>query len=237
MQFVLVHGAWHGGWAWERVAPALAAAGHGVEAPTLTGVAERAAEAGPAVDLDTHVTDILGHVVARQLDRIVLVGHSYGGMVISGVADLLAERIAHIVYFDAFVPADGQALLDFLPAQRRADTIAGAERLGGDLVPPPDARGWGIEGALRDELNARMTPHPFGTMRQPLALRRGGGLAVARRSYIDCTAPASAAFVETKARLKRDPSWRYRTLPTGHEAMFTLPRETADLLLRIAAED
>src|SRR5579863_10548008 len=113
--FVLVHGAWYGGWCWQRVIPFLAAAGHEVYAPTLTGLAERASELSPEVGLDTHVQDIVGLLVEKDLHGVVLVGHSYGGMVITGAVDQAPERIAHLVYLDTFVPRDGESMVDVSP--------------------------------------------------------------------------------------------------------------------------
>src|SRR5262249_21902502 len=110
--FVLVHGAWHGGWCWQKVIPFLEAAGHEVHAPTLTGLAERASELSPDVGLDTHIQDIVGLLEEKNLNGVILVGHSYGGMVITGVVDQVPERIAHLVYLDTFVPRNGESMAD-----------------------------------------------------------------------------------------------------------------------------
>ena len=112
--FVLVHGGWHGGWCWQKVIPFLEAAGHEVYAPTLTGLAERASELSPDVGLDTHIQDIVGLLQEKNLHGVILVGHSYGGMVITGVADRLPGRLAHLVYLDALVPQNGDAALIWL---------------------------------------------------------------------------------------------------------------------------
>src|SRR5947208_4541944 len=108
--FVLVHGAWFGSWCWQKIIPFLEAAGHEVYAPTLTGLAERASELSPEVGLDTHIQDIVGELVEKNLHGVILVGHSYGGMVITGVVDAVPERIAHLVYLDTFVPRDGESM-------------------------------------------------------------------------------------------------------------------------------
>ena len=113
--FVLVHGGWHGGWCWQKVIPFLEAAGHEVYAPTLTGLAERASELSPDVGLDTHIQDIVGLLEEKHLQGVILVGHSYGGMVITGVVDQVPERIAHLVYLDTFVPRDGESMADVSP--------------------------------------------------------------------------------------------------------------------------
>src|SRR2546421_9380647 len=113
--FVLVHGAWHGGWCWQKVIPFLEEASHEVYAPTLTGLAERASELSPDVGLDTHIQDIVGELQEKHLHGVILVGHSYGGMVITGVVDQVPERIAHLVYLDTFVPRDGESMADVSP--------------------------------------------------------------------------------------------------------------------------
>jgi pimeloyl-ACP methyl ester carboxylesterase len=113
--FVLVHGAWHGGWCWQKVIPFLEAVGHEVYAPTLTGLAERATELSPDVGLETHIQDIVSLLVEKHLQGVILVGHSYGGMVITGVVDAVPERIAHLVYLDTFVPRDGESMAGVVP--------------------------------------------------------------------------------------------------------------------------
>ena len=110
--FVLVHGGWHGGWCWQKVIPYLAAAGHAVYAPTLTGLAERASDLSPDVGSETHIQDVVGLLEEKNLQEVILVGHSYGGMVITGVVDQVPERIAHLVYLDTFVPRDGESMVD-----------------------------------------------------------------------------------------------------------------------------
>src|SRR6516162_1747271 len=113
--FVLVQGGWHGGWCWQKVIPYLEEAGHEVYAPTLTGLAERASELSPDIGLDTHIQDVVGLLSEKHLHGVILVGHSYGGMVITGVVDAVPERIAHLVYFDTFVPRDGESMAGVVP--------------------------------------------------------------------------------------------------------------------------
>src|SRR5262245_14863398 len=116
--FVLVHGAWHGGWCWQRVSPLLRARGHEVFAPTLTGLGERSHLLTREIGLETHVADVVNAIRWEDLTDVVLCGHSYGGMVISGAADRMADRVRSLVYLDAFVPADGQSIFDFMTAER-----------------------------------------------------------------------------------------------------------------------
>src|SRR4051812_10914914 len=170
--FVIVHGAWSGAHAWRWIRPLLRAAGHDVYTPSLTGLGERAHLAQPSTDLDTHVTDVEAMLRCEDLRHVVLVGHSYGGMVITGVADRCPERLAQLVYLDAEVPLDGESELDLVPAEeRRGYEEAARERGDGWRIPPPFPDPlppglppefvWGI---------ARMNPHPLATMTQPLHL-------------------------------------------------------------------
>src|SRR5512145_1133775 len=135
--FLICHGAWSAGWAWKKVRPLLRAAGHEVFTPSYTGLGERAHQASRAINLETHVADVLGVIDCEDLRDIVLVGHSYGGMVATGVADRVRDRIARLVYLDAFVPGHGQSLFDMLPRQERARRQEEANARGdGWLVPP-----------------------------------------------------------------------------------------------------
>jgi pimeloyl-ACP methyl ester carboxylesterase len=138
--FVLVHGAWQGNWVWERVASGLRAAGQTVFTPSLTGIGERAHLSGPSIDLDTHIADVLGTIEHHELDRIVLVGHSYGGMVIGGVADRIPRRIVSLVFLDAFIPVAGKSILDFLPPEQATAFRAGAEKEGQVGASSPSRR-------------------------------------------------------------------------------------------------
>src|ERR1700739_1331500 len=124
--FVLVHGAWQGNWVWERVAPGLRGAGPNVFTTCATGIGERAHLSGPSIDLDIHIADVLGTIEHHELDRIVLVGHSYGGMVVGGLADRIPRRILSLVFLDAFIPVAGKSILDFLPPDHAAALRAGA---------------------------------------------------------------------------------------------------------------
>jgi pimeloyl-ACP methyl ester carboxylesterase len=145
--FVLVHGAWHGGWCWQRVAPLLRAAGHDVHAPSLTGLGDRAHLANRAIDLETHIADICALLEMENLGDVVLVGHSYAGMVIAGVADRAAARLKRLVYVDAFVPEQGKCLLDYWPAETRADVETRAAATG--FVPPTPLPAYGVQFSRR----------------------------------------------------------------------------------------
>jgi pimeloyl-ACP methyl ester carboxylesterase len=189
---VLVHGAWGGAWIWRRVLAPLRAAGHEVHAVTLTGDGERAHLRRPDIKLQTHIADVLGLVQAEELHGIVLVGHSYGGQVITGVADrLLAGRagaVRHLIYVDAVVPLPGEGWgQQHDPAVVASRTALAAANDG--ALPPPDPADFGLAGADREWLLRRQVPHPFGPYRDPLDFDLARWQAL-RRSFIDCTQPA-----------------------------------------------
>jgi pimeloyl-ACP methyl ester carboxylesterase len=229
--FVLVHGAWHGGWCWQRVAPLLRAAGHEVFAPSLTGLGDRAHLAGRDIDLDTHIADIAGLLEMEDRANVVLVGHSYAGMPITGAADRAAARIARLVYLDAFVPAHGQCVLDFWPAEGRGDLERRAAADG--FIPPTPLQAYGV--TKREDLawaEPRIRPHPYATWMQPLRLTHGE--TKLPRAYIRCTNPARPVFEQFSRRLPADPGWTYREIDAGHDCMIADPHGTAELLLSLA---
>ncbi len=223
--YVLVHGAWHGGWEWEKVVPLLESAGARVFAPTLKGLAERQNENGPDVTLTTHIEEIVALLNNHQLDDVILVGHSYAGFVITGVCDRSAERIGQVVYLDAFVPSDGQKLYDLVQPAARVENMRKevVEKGQGYKSLPPNAAIWGLSGQLADEVNRRMTPQPANTFDERITLQRGGPYAVPKRTYIGCQQPAMPAFIEVKARVRADPRWRFVPLAAGHEVGLTHP--------------
>jgi pimeloyl-ACP methyl ester carboxylesterase len=229
--FVLVHGAWHGGWCWERVAPLLEQAGHTVHTPTLTGLAERATLLTRETGLETHITDLVAFLEAEKLRQVILVGHSYGGMVISGAAATVPERIERMVFLDAFVPQAGDTVLALMPPDRAAHYAASAASAGeGWRIPAPPPAGLGVT-APDDAawLEPRLTDHPLLAFTQPLPADPPPPNRVPRR-YIRCN-PGSPTFEAIAARLQSDPNWDYRELPTGHDAMVTMPRDLAGLIL------
>jgi pimeloyl-ACP methyl ester carboxylesterase len=186
--FVIVHGAWSGGHAWRWLRPLLRTAGHEVFTPALTGLGERSHLASAQVDLDTHIRDVLGVLEFEDLDQVVLVGHSYGGVVITGVADRMPQRVAQLVYLDAEVPADGQCEFDLLAPEERAgyQQAAAARGQGWQIPPPvPDPLPEGLDARLRWAMS-RMVSQPITTFTQPLRLADRSGAGVAR-TYIRCT--------------------------------------------------
>ena len=241
---VLVHGAWAAGWCWRRVVPHLREAGHEVFAPSLTGLGERKHLATPQVGLDTHVQDIVGVLETEELDGVILVGHSYGGMVITGVAERVPERLAQLVYLDAFVAENGQSLCDLLPpaiTQEWADRV----QTEGDGWQLPSVRPGPWETVLREYwrvtdpadaawLAAHLDPQPFKTMTGRLACTNSAARALPR-TYIRCPMSGNPAFVQAAERAQRPGTgWQYFELPTAHLAMVTMPDKLAALLLKLA---
>jgi pimeloyl-ACP methyl ester carboxylesterase len=223
--FVLVHGAWHGGWCWRQVRPLLK--GHEVFTPSLTGLGERSHLARPDVDLDTHIADVVSLLEMEDLRDVVLVGHSYGGMVITGAADRAHQRIRRLVYLDAFVPEDGKCLLDYAVPERAARMREEGERTG-SVTPPPLAL-WGITRQEHiDFVKPRETRHPFGTMRQKIRLE--GNTGRLPKTFIYCSSPATGSFDQFAAKYRNDPAWTFFELPTGHDAMILMPERVAELL-------
>ena len=216
--FVLVHGGWCGGWIWQRVSRRLRPAGHEVYTPTLTGMGERVHLARPEIDLDTHVFDITNMLEAEDLHDVVLAGHSYAGMVITGVAERMAQRIAHLVYLDAFVPQDGDALLDLLApeARRMTEDLLHNSDDGWRVLWPGDTttpRPW-------PPLNPRFTPHPWKTFTQPLALNNAAAGSLPR-TYVRCTADKApgeflAGSFDESFRRARAAGWRIREVDGFH---------------------
>jgi pimeloyl-ACP methyl ester carboxylesterase len=233
--YVLVHGAWHGGWCWRKVAPLLRAAGHDVHTPTLSGLGDRVHLASPDIDLDTHVRDIVNVLEYEDLRSVVLVGHSYGGMVITGVAGQAADRLGQLVYLDAFVPGDGETLLDFVPAERRDGFLRDAQTSGeGWRIPAPPLGRFGVtDEADLAWANPRITDQPLRTFAEPIKLT--GEPPELPRTYIWCLGYATAgSFGPFAARARTEPGWRYHELDTGHDAMITTPQDVARILLDLA---
>ena len=230
--FVLVHGAWHGGWCWDRVAPLLRGAGHEVHAPTLTGVAERAHLLSPLVGLDTHVEDVVRLIDVLGLRDVVLVGHSYAGQVVTGVTDRRPEVIARRVYLDAFVGSDGEAARDLLPDSVEHHWAESAAEQGfGWLVPVRSLSVLGVtKQADVDWLTPKLTPHPWKTYTDPLRLR--GAVDDVPAAFVECV--AWMRVFAGQADRARDRGWPVHELETGHEAMVTAPKALAEVLIELA---
>ena len=222
--FVLIHGAWHGAWCWQRVVPLLEGHGHRVEAPTLAGVGERVDELSDSITLDTHIDQIVDLLNARNLWNVVLVGHSYAGAVIIGVADRAPQRLRRLVFLDAVILEHGQSL--GLPMGRDPRRPA--------AIPPPSASAFGIpDPADRDWVQRNLTPHPAGTFEPPLILQHPVGNGI-KCIYIACNRPAMMQHALFLQLARANLGWQILDLPTGHDAMVTAPGPLVDMLERIA---
>lgn len=234
---VLVHGAWHGAWCWQRVVPRLQQAGVGVHAVTLTGVADRAHLMAPGIRLATHVQDVLGLITAFELERVVLVGHSYGGIVITGVADQLQQsqpgRVAALVYVDAVTPHPGESWSSMHAPETVAQRLTAAQASGGISFGPPDASVFGLSGADRDWVNRRQTPQPLGVYQDRLDFD-AARVASLPRTFIDCTSPALPTIAVMRQRVRTEPSWEVRELATGHDPMVSEPEALSNILIDVA---
>ncbi len=229
---VLVHGAWGGAWIWRRVLGPLRAAGHEVHAATLTGDGERAHLKRADITLADHVADVVGLVEAEELSDIVLVGHSYGGMVVTGAADALPGRIRQLVYVDAMVPLPGEGWGAGHPPEIVAARLAAAQAHD-NALPPPDPADFGLTGANRAWLLRRQVPHPFGMYRVPLHFD-GERWARQPRCFIDCIRPAYPTIDAMRVRVRSQPGWRIVEIATGHCPMVSAPRELVEHLLTLA---
>lgn len=230
---VLVHGAWHGGWCWKKVTPLLTAAGHMVYTPTLTGLGDRAHLARPDVSLDTHIQDVLALLEMEDLRDVMLVGHSYAGMVISAVAERARPRLRSLVYLDAFVPQNGKALIDYVPEPERRAAMVKSGQETGYITPIPLK----VFGVTREEdlawANPRIFKQPFHTFNQPVRLEQPAASGLPR-AFIACTSSAYRTFDQFAEVIKKDASWKFYDLPTGHDAMITVPQELARILQELA---
>ena len=231
--FVLCHGGWAGGWQWRTIPDLLRVKGHRVFTPTLTGLGERVHLAHPDVDLDTYVTDVVNVILFEELHDVVLVGYSYSGMVIAGVADRIPDRVSHLVYLDAVVPQDGQSFSDLLEPAVLNQMIAVAEQQG---------EGWKVPPILEpgNPGDPRLVPQPLKTGMQPVTLRNPAALSLPR-SFIYCTEDkdmmlTGGPIVQAAQAAKSDASWHYYEIQTDHSPIKNAPQELAGLLNTIAAQ-
>ena len=233
--FVLVHGAWHGGWCWARVTPHLRAAGHEVFTPTLTGFGERSHLLSPDVGLELNITDIENVLLWEDLTEVILVAASYAGMVTTSVADRMPERIAALVYQNAFIAADGVAQNDLLPDWRREmieKELAEAEDAW--KMPPPDPKLFGVtDPADLAWIASKMAPQSAKTF-QDKARLTGAHKAIANRTYIRATGYPNTTFDRYLAEAQADPAWRAEMLDTSHDAMITASDDIVRILLEVA---
>jgi pimeloyl-ACP methyl ester carboxylesterase len=228
---VLVAGAWHGAWCWQRVLPALWRAGHTAVPVALTGVGERAHQLSPRVDLGTHVEDVVAAVRAQECRDAVLVGHSYGGIVVTGAADRLGAEVGRLVYLDAVVPTPGRSWADCIPPEARAQRQALIAEHG--HIPPAPASAYGLTGDDAAWVERRQTPHPAGVFTDPLDFD-AERWAARPRTHVDCTAPALATIEPSRRLVREQPGWELVELATGHDPMVSAPDELVAVLLEVA---
>jgi pimeloyl-ACP methyl ester carboxylesterase len=230
--FVLVHGAWHGGWCWRRVSDLLEKRGHKVFAPTMTGLGERSHLLDAKLNLATHIADIVNVIKWEGLKDIVLVGHSYGGVIISGVAESMGDAIGSIVFLDAFVPDSGDTLAA-KSSQPVREQIAAAVQNGEIAMKPVPAAVFRVNEKDRAWVDGKCTPHPLATLTDKISLT-GARERVARKAYIRAKGYPSVPFDAAQERVKRDPAWRVTELPCGHDAMVDMPDQLTEILLDVA---
>jgi len=230
--FVLVHGAWHGGWCWRRVADRLRGAGHAAFTPTLTGLGERAHLMRAGIGLETHVADIVNVMTWEGLNDVVLCGHSYGGFVISDVAERMPAAIRSIVFLDAFMPRNGECVQDLTgPAVR--DAIAAAVQRGDLGIAPRSAEAFGVNPADRAWVDRLCVPQPVATFTDRIAL--GGAVErIARKTFIRARSYANPGFDHALAAATAA-SWRTHEVACGHDVMVDAPERLCELLVEAAA--
>jgi pimeloyl-ACP methyl ester carboxylesterase len=228
--YVLIPGAWLGGWCWDRVAPLLRAAGHQVLTPTLTGLGDRAHASTADVNLRTHVLDVVDVIVHANVRDAILVGHSYGGTVITGAAQEIPERLQWLVFLDASAPRPGESNNDVL-SPGLAERLRESARKDGSrfFVPPPPVETLGLDSETRAWVEPRLTPHPLASLEEPLSKREHA--AHVRRAFLLTSLTSEwyrALYDRWRAR-----GWYCRELEGGHYAMFTAYRSVANALLQL----
>jgi len=246
--YVLVGGAWLGGWCWQTVARRLRENGHDAYPATLTGLGERAHLASPGVDLETHITDVVNLIEYEDLRDVVLLGHSYGGLVVTGAADRIPGRVSELVYLDTAPLPDGGVLLEKFPPDLRRRTERRVEERGEGWrfpIPPREelAEMASLEGVDDERLRllySRATPQPFGTYTQPLRLLNPAREALPKLAIVCSFSLAQVReMISGGHPLFRElsgPGWRFAELPTGHWPMFSRPDDLADLLLDLPSQ-
>lgn len=224
--FVLVHGGWGGGWVWRRVADALEKRGHKVFAPTLTGLGERSHLLTAQVTLATHIADVVNVMKWERLENVVLVGHSYAGVVISGVAEEMERSIASMVFLDAFLPEDGQSAADFVLLPQMRTAIANRDV----AVPPAPAAVFNVNDNDRAWVDAMHTPHPTATITDRVRLS-GARDRIATKIYVLATLRPSPVVSAAYAKVKAAGTWRTYEVPSGHFVMLDMPDRLVEILL------
>lgn len=229
---LLAHGAWSSAWAWKRVRPLMALAGHTFITPSYTGLGERQHLADPSNDLETHISDVLGVIEAEELNDFVLMGHSYGGLVATGVADRARGKISKLIYLDAFVPRDGQALVDLIPDERRRWLEESVKAGDGWRVPanppPPDTSP--ADAAWIEKHQCMQSVKCF---EQPVSIQRE---LTVPRVYIQCMRYA-ATFVQFAEHIKNQDDWKFYELDSSHCPNITAPDALMKVLEKVLQDN
>ena len=228
--YVLVHGAWHGGWCWSRVVERLWARGARAYAPTLTGLGERAHLFSGDVTLSTHVDDVVNLLRYEDLHDVVLCGHSYGGCVIAGVIEREAERIGAAVFLDAFIPKDGESVFDIVPPAQRERQLNAIAEAGGISLPPIPAAHFRVNEADRATVDARCVPQPAGTFGERIALSPARQSLVTRRSFVRAAGYPSIVFDRFRGEAAAL-GWTVYDVPSGHDVMLDEPDNLTGILV------
>ena len=239
--FVLVHGAWHGGWCWQRVVPLLTHAGHRVHTVTLTGVGDRAHLLSRDIGLQTHIEDVLQTIACEELSEVILVGHSYAGMLITAVADRLPDTVKYLVYVDAALPNPGESWSSAHAAATREARIKAIAHDALHSLPPPDPSIYGLAEDDYEWVKRRQTPQPGATYEATLDfdMQRVGAIP---HTYVSCISPALATIDAMRHRAADPSFWggawllnaRMEELATGHDPMISAPADLAHILLDCA---
>ena len=231
--FLLIHGAWHGGWVWNEISEILRYQRYSVSTPTLTGLGEKKHLLSSKITIDTFIEDVVNHIIFENLNNIILVGHSFAGSVISGVADKLKDRIQKLIYFDAVILKDGQKPFDIAPKELVKQRIELAKRFGNGIsIPAPSADAFGVFDVKKSLLlEEKLTPHPLSTYQSKLTIKNeiGNGIPL---FYIFCNDPVYKSL-ESSREVVRKLKWPIFELNAGHDAMLTHPKETLNLLMKI----
>jgi pimeloyl-ACP methyl ester carboxylesterase len=232
--YILIHGAYHGAWCWKLVAAQLRGLGHAVYTPTLTGLGERSHLLSCKPTLNTFIEDIAQVIRYEDLEQVILVGHSFAGSVVSGVSDQMPKRLRHLVYLDALVLQSGESSADRSPERVEAYRQRAMESSSGLSIPPATPEHYGItDPDMAAWMLTKLTPHPLQTYYDKLQLKHSLGNGVPA-TYIACSKPLFAATEESRERAKDMPGWNYLEMPTGHNAMMTMPSELTDILVSIS---
>lgn len=230
--YVLVHGAWHGAWCWSRVANGLRQRGHRVYLPTQTGLGDRQHLLSPSITLDTFVADVVSAIETEELNDVILVGHSFGGLSVTGAASRIPQRLRHLVYLDSLILQSGQSLIDGLGTEAAAQRRSAYAAAGHVLPAPPPAYFGVTDEADTAWLRRRLTAHPSGTWETPMNLNGPVGLG-RRTTYIACTQPRLASVAKYVQFARDQPGWKVLELAAAHDAMVTAPQALVEMLVAV----